>query len=479
MTTEFRAPGKIRTRPPFSTLFPINSCVWEAIKENMEATGFDASKPLDVWRQENILLDGHTRLAAAKSARVDVAVFYHDFDTEEAALEYAISNQRNRRNLTDADIVRCVTALDKRNTRGGDKKSEEIKAQSCALILGDASEKTATRTAELVGVSSRKVEQVRTVLDHAPAEVLAAVEQGDMSINKAYIETQQARKDEANAKAEDLQMSAPTRAGSLIQLLPPIATRGLHVPSAGDLAAIRAESRATFNQQKTDNIEWARWSWNPVTGCLHNCDYCYARDIAARFYEQGFAPTFLPERLAAPRNTKVPARAKTEIGYRNCFVCSMADLWGKWVSKEVIDLVMAEVIAAPQWNFLFLTKFPARYPEFQFPANAWIGTSVDRQQAVHRAEKAFAEVKARGHEGIRWLSCEPMLEPLQFTSLEMFDWVVIGGSSRSTQTPEFQPPLEWIIDLYQQARAAGCKVYFKTNLLGDINRIREYPGQME
>lgn len=34
----------------------------------------------------------------------------------------------------------------------------------------------------------------------------------------------------------------------------------------------------TFNQVN-DNIGWAKWSWNPVTGCLHNCDYCYARDI--------------------------------------------------------------------------------------------------------------------------------------------------------------------------------------------------------
>lgn len=466
---------KIKTRPPFSTLFPIDNCVWEAIKENMEAAGFDASKPLDVWRQENILLDGHTRLAAAKAAQIDVEIFYHDFDTEEAALEYAISNQRNRRNLTDADIFRCVSALDSRKDRGGDRKSETAQISIASTDAIDEPGKSSEKTAELVGVSPRKVEQVRTVIGHASPETLAAVEQGDMKINKAYTVTQQERKEESEAKSEYLTMTPPPRANSLIQLLPPLSSRGLHIPSADDIAAIRAESRATFNEQKTDNIEWARWSWNPVTGCLHNCDYCYARDIAARFYEQGFTPTFLPERLAAPRNTKVPARAETEIGYRNCFVCSMADLWGKWVPSEIISLVMSEVIASPQWNFLFLTKFPARYPEFSFPANAWIGTSVDRQHAVHRAEKAFAEVKAGGHQGVRWLSCEPMLEPLKFKSLEMFDWVVIGGSSRSTQTPEFQPPFEWIVDLYQQARAAGCKIYFKTNLLGDANRLREYP----
>ena len=30
-------------------------------------------------------------------------------------------------------------------------------------------------------------------------------------------------------------------------------------------------------------IEWCDSSWNPVTGCLHTCPYCYARAIANRF----------------------------------------------------------------------------------------------------------------------------------------------------------------------------------------------------
>lgn len=30
-------------------------------------------------------------------------------------------------------------------------------------------------------------------------------------------------------------------------------------------------------------IEWADATWNPVTGCFHKCEYCYARRIARRF----------------------------------------------------------------------------------------------------------------------------------------------------------------------------------------------------
>lgn len=235
-------------------------------------------------------------------------------------------------------------------------------------------------------------------------------------------------------------------------------------------------SNKTFNKQDSDNIEWARWSWNPVTGCLHNCDYCYARDIAARFYPQNFVPSFLPTRLAAPSNTHVPAEAERDFGYRNVFVCSMADLFGKWVPAEWIEAVLQQVRDNPQWTFLFLTKFPIRMAEFDYPPNVWLGTSVDRQWAVERAEKAFVKIKASGFSGVCWLSCEPMLERLTFTSLGMFDWVVMGGSSKSTQTAEYFPPSRDIRHLANQADAAGCRIYEKTNLYGDAGRTREYPA---
>lgn len=229
--------------------------------------------------------------------------------------------------------------------------------------------------------------------------------------------------------------------------------------------------RPTFNKTN-ERVDWAKWTWNPVTGCLHTCVYCYARDIAERFYPEKFAPTFRPDRLKAPHYTPMPPEADEQIGYRNVFVCSMADLFGKWVPQAWIDAVLDEVRAAPQWNFLFLTKFPQRLADIQWPQNAWVGTTVDEQYRVEIAEKAFRKVDA----AVKWLSCEPLRERLTFRSLAMFDWVVLGGQSKSSQAPAFQPPWEWVEHLWQQARQSHCLVYWKPNLL---TRPCEYPGQQQ
>lgn len=230
---------------------------------------------------------------------------------------------------------------------------------------------------------------------------------------------------------------------------------------------------ATLNEQKNQDIEWAQWSWNPVTGCKHECSYCYARDIALSermksVYPNGFEPSFRSRSLNAPFRQKVPTEAATDTRYKNVFTCSMADLFGRWVPEEWINAVLGSVRNNPQWNFLFLTKFPKRMAEFEIPDNAWMGTSVDLQARVKAAEDAFANVKC----GVRWLSIEPMLEPLKFNHLDRFDWVVIGGASSSSQTPAWFPPIEWVLDIINQCRAAGVKVYLKSNLFGTSDTHR-------
>lgn len=245
--------------------------------------------------------------------------------------------------------------------------------------------------------------------------------------------------------------------------------------SCEDRDALFNNSEKKFNPQDNASIEWAQWSWNPITGCKHDCPYCYARDIAHRFYPQKFEPSIYPSRFSAPMNTRVPEKAEQDIAYRNVFTGSMADIFGRWVPSEWIELVLQEVSEHQEWNFLFLTKFPQRVAEFgELPKNAWMGTTVDCQDRVANAEKAFAKMGG----GIKWLSVEPMLTPLKFKKLDMFDWVVIGGASSASKTPEWMPPFDWVVDLHQAARAAGCAIYQKANLgVHESVRLKEFPWQ--
>jgi protein gp37/transposase-like protein len=253
------------------------------------------------------------------------------------------------------------------------------------------------------------------------------------------------------------------------------------------------QAKSTFNQSDGEGISWASWSWNPVTGCLHGCNYCYARAIAARFtdaYPAGFTPLFHHERLDAPGNTVVPERYRDDdhrscgvgdcpiCAHRRVFVCSMADLYGRWVPDEWIKQVHESMLTSPRWEYLLLTKFPARYIGLDLPKSGWVGTSVDEQKRVRIAEDAFRQIDGVK---VKWLSLEPLKEPLEFTDLSMFDWVVIGAQTETRQpdgtVPAFMPPWEWICRITAQAKEAGCKVHWKPNLFNGRPGLplNEYP----
>ena len=234
----------------------------------------------------------------------------------------------------------------------------------------------------------------------------------------------------------------------------------------------RPEEKQVFNKEKSDSIEWSKWTWNPVTGCSYACQYCYARDIGDRF-QGGFEPKFHPERLSAPINTRLPT--DTGNGNLNVFVCSMAELFGDWVPQEWIDQVIESCTKAPEWNFIFLTKNPKRLIGIKWPRNAWVGTTVDCQSRVSSAVAAFDELNTHPYRPVvTFLSCEPMNERLDFgdRGLHAFDWIIIGGRSVSSRMPAFQPEWEWVEKLHNEARAAGCKIYWKPNL---TVRPKEYP----
>jgi protein gp37 len=236
-------------------------------------------------------------------------------------------------------------------------------------------------------------------------------------------------------------------------------------PPVKEFREFYEEQERSFGFNDTnENVDWADYTHNPITGCLHDCAYCYAWYQAEdlELYKQGFQPTFFPGRLSGfskmepPEETNHPRE-------KNVFVGSMSDIFGKWVPNWMIQSILDEVEENDGFDYLFLTKFPQKLSQFDFPNNAWVGTTVDKKYRVALAERHFKQVDA----AVKWLSCEPLLENVapEFDELSMFDCVVIGAQQEMGQeVEEQQPKLEWVIELYQKAREAGCKVYFKENL---------------
>lgn len=232
--------------------------------------------------------------------------------------------------------------------------------------------------------------------------------------------------------------------------------------------------KSKFNSTN-DNIEWAKWSWNPVTGCKHECPYCYAKDIAVRFNGGDFNPKYHEDRINAPEFTKIPEHRINEPGIHNVFVCSMADLFGDWVDSEWIQKIIDQCEKFVQWTYLFLTKNPKRYLEFEFPENCWLGASATNQVQFDDAIKAFnGVVDNHKTNHIKFLSCEPLnkyINPyhngdVNFRSkmYGVIDWVIIGGRSESMNMPSFQPEWNWVQDLIVSADECSIPIYFKPNL---------------
>ncbi|MFZ5451675.1 MAG: DUF5131 family protein [Thermodesulfobacteriota bacterium] len=208
-------------------------------------------------------------------------------------------------------------------------------------------------------------------------------------------------------------------------------------------------------------IEWCDFTWNPVTGCHHGCDYCYARRIAHRFFPKtvGFNPYFWRDRLREPLALKKPAQI---------FVCSMADLFGEWVPREWIEAVLEPVRACPRHTFHFLTKNPRRLAGFNpWPPNAWAGATATDQGMMDKAVERLRPV-----EGARkYISCEPLLAPVILPENAGIDWLLIGALTGAKKS---QPPHSWVESLVNSAKDQNVPVFVKDNLKGF--QLQEWPA---
>lgn len=260
-------------------------------------------------------------------------------------------------------------------------------------------------------------------------------------------------------------------------------------------------------------IDWADMTWNPVTGCLHGCEYCYARKIAERFagggygkengmfiskyredafskpyeltepqlaktkdewyrdapYPFGFDPTFHRYRLNEPAKIKAP---------QNIFVCSMADLFGSWVPDEWIREVFKACEKAPWHNYMFLTKNPKRYGQYSGgrgvpgKSNFWYGSTVTK------AGDMFSCIKThRSNKSHFFVSAEPLMGNMKNNNeLRFTDWVIVGAET-GNRKGKIVPKKHWIDEIALECKTAGIPIFMKESLkeLMGADFIQEFP----
>lgn len=210
-------------------------------------------------------------------------------------------------------------------------------------------------------------------------------------------------------------------------------------------------------------IEWTDCTWNPVRGCTKvspGCAHCYAEVFAERFrgvkghpYEHGFDLRLIPEKLVQPLRWKMPGRI---------FVNSMSDLFHEAVSDDYI-LQVADVMLRADWHvYQVLTKRAERLKslldgKLAFAAkrkHIWWGVSVENKRVGLPRVEHLRAAKAR----VRFLSIEPLLEPLGDITLDGISWVIVGGESGPAARPM---RAEWVIAIRDQCRQHGVPFFFK------------------
>ncbi|MFA6544631.1 MAG: phage Gp37/Gp68 family protein, partial [Limisphaerales bacterium] len=249
---------------------------------------------------------------------------------------------------------------------------------------------------------------------------------------------------------------------------------------AADTIAMFEKEVNELGQPRTSDIGWTQATWNPLHGCQWKsagCDHCYAaKQMATRLKHRypGLAEArivkerkgyfFTNKILLDPKDLAEPLADKTPKRY---FVNSMSDLFHEGVQEDFINAVF-DVMERAWWHqYQVLTKRPERmaaysqkrYAHREPPPHIWLGATTENQDAFDQRIKHLAETKT----AVRWLSCEPLLGPINLGNKKQVDWIVVGGESGSNRKME----KEWATSLRDQCKKLEISFFFKQ--WGDYN----------
>ncbi len=237
---------------------------------------------------------------------------------------------------------------------------------------------------------------------------------------------------------------------------------------------------------QNSKIEWTDHTFNPWWGCVKvspGCQHCYAETLNHRYGFSNWGPAKTTSRRMMSENYwKQPLRWNKEAGAagerRRVFCASMADVFEDHPQvMEPRARLFSLIEQTPALDWLLLTKRPENINLMApwhgepgmyhgWPANVWLGTSVENQEQADIRIPELLKVPA----AVRFLSCEPLLGAVDITTngylsagwagatLPGIDWIIAGGESGPGARP-MHPA--WVRSLRDQCIAAGVPFFFK------------------
>lgn len=146
------------------------------------------------------------------------------------------------------------------------------------------------------------------------------------------------------------------------------------------------------------------------------------------------------------------------------FVNSMSDLFHRDVPDDFVAQIFEVMLSANHHVYQVLTKRPARAVRFwtrhrerfgqrQIPGHIWMGTSVENEDVLYRV-RHLVQLDAQ----VRFLSCKPLLGPLDGLHLTDIHWVIGGGESGPNARPV---ETRWATGLRDLCQLRGVPFFWK------------------
>lgn len=222
-------------------------------------------------------------------------------------------------------------------------------------------------------------------------------------------------------------------------------------------------------------ISWTRHTWNPWMGCTKvspACDGCYAEALMDKRYRKvqwGNAPRVRTGAHTWNDPFRWQRQAEKDGDRPFIFCASLADIFDNQVDPQWRTDAFDVMRKTPRLVYLLLTKRPQNIVKLAgaaggLPRNAAIGTTIEDQKRADINVPALIEAKAEVNPEFAFVSCEPLLGPIDLRDMILdIEWVITGGET--DQGGHMARPTHpmWFHSLRRQCVVAGAAFHHKQN----------------